>query len=158
VLMTDEEATRTYDELVEILRARRLDWLAQQVAREIAEGKSEITTLSAKELHDWGPLSLRRKSVKRAAEFTRVVPYSPKARLLKLIESIETTVLSCAAIEQHLARFVAGEQPFTIRFISDDAEGPSYDISEADLSVTPPAAEALRSLLAGLRGEIDGVD
>ena len=156
--MTDEEATRTYDELVGILRGQDLDWLAQQVAREIAEGKSEITTLSAKEQRDWGPFSLERGSAKRAAEFTRSVPYSPKAKLLKLIESMETIVLSSAAIEQHVAHVVSQGQPFTIRFRSDDAEGPSYDISETDMSVTPPAAESLRSLLAGLREEIGSAD
>jgi hypothetical protein len=155
--MTDEDAKRTYDDLVEILRGHHLDWLAQQVAREIAEGKSEITTLSASEQRDLGPFS-KRKSTKRAAEFTRVVPYSPKAKLLKLIEAIEAAVLSSAAIEQHLAHFVSGEQPFAIHFRSDDAEGPSYNITEVDLSVTPPAAEALKSLLAELSEEIDSVD
>ena len=47
--VTDEEAISTYDELSRILRELRLDWIVQQVAREIAEGKFELTTLSGEE-------------------------------------------------------------------------------------------------------------
>ena len=78
--------------------------------------------------------------------------------LLTLIEAIETLVLSSAAIEEHLAGFVSPNQPFTIKFSSDDSERVGYSISETDLSVTPHAASALHSLLTELRLETGDAD
>ena len=108
-MITDEEAFSAYNELALILHELRVGWIAQQVAREIAEGKSEITTLSGEEQipRGLGPFSLKRSKSKRPAEFMRVVPYTPKSMLLTLIASIETAVLSSAAIEEHLASFVS---------------------------------------------------
>ena len=158
--MTEDEAISAYHELSGILREMRLDWIVQQVAREIAEGKFEITTLSGEEQDSWGlgPFSRRRRKARRPAEFTKVMPYTQKAMLLALIGAIETLVLSSAAIEEHLARFVSPDQPFSINFRSDDTERLGYSISEVDLSVTPHAAAALHSLLAELRLEIGDVD
>src|SRR5262245_12325981 len=124
--MTNEEAVAIYEQLNGLLRERHLEWLVQQVAREIAEGRSVITTLSAAEqmFGSRGPFERprRRKSRIQAAEFTKIVPYTPKEQLLQLIQAIETAVRSSAAIFVHLAEFLSPGQPFAINFRSDEAD------------------------------------
>ena len=125
----------------------------------LAEGKSVIAMLTPEQAPKLGPFSggRPRKTRARAAEFTRVLPYDARSRLLKLITSIETTVASSAAIIENLADFVSKGQPFYITFRGDGSDEADYRISEDDLAVTVPAGERLRHLLAELKNEVDGV-
>jgi hypothetical protein len=85
-----------------------------------------------------------------------VLPYDAKSKLLKLVTSIETTVASSAAIIEHLAEFVSNGQPFDIIFRGDGPDESDYRISDDDLTVTVPAGERLRHLLAELKNEVNG--
>lgn len=157
--VTDEEANSAFEELMHALREQGLDWIADQVSREIAEGKSVVAMLTPEQAPKLGPFSVGRprKTRARAAEFTRVLPYDAKSKLLKLITSIETTVASSAAIIENLAGFVSGGQPFDIIFRGEEPDESGYRISEDDLAVTVPAGERLRHLLSELKNEVDGV-
>ncbi|WP_342714129.1 hypothetical protein [Bradyrhizobium sp. B039] len=156
--VTDEDANSAFEELMRALRERGLDWIADQVSRDIAEGQSVVTILTPEQAPKLGPFSVGRprKTRARAAEFTRVLPYDAKSKLLKLITAIETTVASSAAIAEHLAGFVSAGQPFGIIFRGDEPEESSYRISEDDLVVTVPAGERLQHLLSELRNEVSG--
>jgi hypothetical protein len=158
--MTDEEANSVFDDLMRVLREKGLDWIADQVSREIAEGKSVVAILTPEQAPKLGPFSPSRprKTRARAAEFTRVLPYDAKSKLLKLITSIETTVASSAAIVEHLAGFVSKGQPFDIIFRGDEMDESDYRISDHDLAVTVPAGQRLRYLLDELKNEVDGAD
>jgi hypothetical protein len=154
--VTDEEANSVFDDLMRALREKGLGWIADQVSREIAEGKSIVAMLTPEQAPKPGPFSRPRKTRARAAEFTRVLPYDAKSKLLKLITAIEATVASSAAIVEHLAGFVSGGQPFDIIFRGDVPEESDYRISDHDLLVTVPAGERQRNLLSELRSEVNG--
>jgi hypothetical protein len=158
ISVTDEDANSVFDELIRALREKRLGWIADQVSREIAEGKSVIAMLTPESAPKLGPFSAGRprKTRARAAEFTRVLPYDAKSKLLKLITSIETTVASSAAIIEHLAAFVSEGQPFDIIFRGDGPDESGYRISDDDLIVTVPAGERLRHFLSELKDEVNG--
>jgi hypothetical protein len=158
IAVTDEEASSVFDELMRALREKDLHWIADQVSREIAEGRPVVAILTPEQAPKLGPFSVGRprKTRARAAEFTRVLPYDAKSKLLKLIASIETTVASSAAIIEHLAEFVSAGQPFDIIFRSDEADKSDYRISDDDLAVTVPAGERLQHLLSELKNEVNG--
>jgi len=107
--VTDEEAHSAFEELMRALHERHLDWIAEQVLREIAEGKSIEALLTPEPAPRLGSFSVGRpqRTRERATEFTKVLPYDAKSQLLKLITSIETTVASSASILEHLAKFVS---------------------------------------------------
>jgi hypothetical protein len=157
--VTDDEANLAFEELMRALRERGLAWIAEQVSREIAEGKSIVALLTPEPAPRLGPFSIGRprKTRAHAAAFTRVLPYDPKSKLLRLITSIETTVASSASIVKHLAGFMSAGQPFSITFRSDAAEESGSRISEADLVVTVPAGERLGHLLSELKDEVNVV-
>lgn len=158
--MTDDEANSAFDYLLHALREQGLDWIADQVFREIAEGKSVLAMLTPDQAPKLGPFRLdrTRKTRARVAEYTKVLPYDAKSRLLKLITSIETTVASSAAMIEHLGAFVSKGQPFDLVFREDVSDEPSYRISDADLVVTVPAGRKLQELLSELKNEVDRVD
>jgi hypothetical protein len=157
ISVTDEEANSVFDDLIRALREKDLGWIADQVSREIAEGRSVVAVLTPEQAPKLGPFSAGRprKTRARAAEFTRVLPYDAKSKLLKLITSIETTVASSAAIIEHLAGLVSKGQPFDIIFRPDEPDKSGYKISDDDLSVTVPAGERLRHLLSELKNEVN---
>jgi hypothetical protein len=158
--MTDDEANLAFDYLVHALRERGLDWIADQVTREIAEGKSVVAMLTPEQAPKLGPFRVdrARKTRARAAEFTKVFPYDAKSKLLKLITSIETAVASPAAMIEHLGAFVSKGQPFDLVFRGDGPEEPNYRISEEDLVVTVPAGHKLQDLLSELKNEVSRAD
>lgn len=160
ISVTDEEANSVFDELMTALREKGLGWIADQVSREIAEGKAVIAMLTPEPAPKLGPFSAGRprKTRARAAEFTRVLPYDAKSKLFKLITSIETTVGSSAAIVEHLGGFISNGQPFDIIFRGDGPDESDYRISDNDLTVTVPAGDRLRHLLAELKNEVNGAD
>ena len=155
--MTDDEALSAYNELLSMLRGLRLEWVAQQVGREIAEGKPIREPLRTVRI---GPFDAEARSRSRArkAEYTRVIPYDPKSMLIKLIDSIETVVVSSTSIATHLSHFISPGQPFTVNFRGETPDDISFGISEADLTVTVPAADALRALLIELKQEAERAD
>jgi hypothetical protein len=158
--MTDDEANSAFDYLVHALRERGLDWIADQVSREITEGKSVVAKLTPEQAPRFGPFRVARARKTRAqmAEFTRVLPYDAKSKLLKLITSIETAVASPAAMIEHLGAFVSKGQPFDLVFRGDGPDEPSYRISEDDLVVTVPAGKKLQDLLSELKNEVSRAD
>ncbi|MGT2503862.1 hypothetical protein ACVOMS_29740 [Bradyrhizobium guangxiense] len=158
--MTDDEANSAFDYLVHALRERRLDWIADQVTREIAEGRTVLAMLTPEPAPKLGPFRVERprKTRARAAEFTKVLPYDAKSKLLKLITAIETTVASSAAMIEHLGAFVSKGQPFDLLFREDRVDESSYRISDEDLIVTVPAGRKLQELLSELKKEVGRVD
>ncbi|GLH80315.1 hypothetical protein SSBR45G_52240 [Bradyrhizobium sp. SSBR45G] len=158
--MTNEEADAVFDELMMILRKKKLEWIADQVAREIAEGRPVVETLTPVYAPKSGPFASTRvgKSRSRAVEFTGVQPYDSKSKLIKLITAIETTVASSAAMIEHLAGFLAGGQPFDIIFRGEGGEDSGYRVSDVDLTVTVPAGQVLQRLLLELEREVVRVD
>ena len=146
--MTDDEANSFFDELMDALRHNHLHWIAEQVSREIAEGRPTVTGLKS-----------ARPRKNPAERVIQVAEYEPKEKLLTLITVIEETVVSSAMIVQHFADFlsVAPGQPLSITFTGDAPDDTATTISETHLTTTVPAGVELRRLLSELRSEVDVV-
>lgn len=158
--MTDDEASAVYEELLQFLRQHKLDWLSQQIAHEVAEGRTEKMKLSVPEhLQHVTPFGApRRRRRTKFGEFAKVFPYGPRDRLTTAIQAIETAIVSAAKIEKELATVLSPHQPFAVNFRSEDADGGSYGFSEGDIAFIVPAANVLMQLLEELRSEAERAD
>jgi hypothetical protein len=80
--VTDDEANAAFEELMQALREKKLDWIADQVLREIAEGKSVVAMLTPEQAPKIGPFSggRPRKTRARAAEYILVSRLSSACR------------------------------------------------------------------------------
>jgi hypothetical protein len=161
--MTEEESIGAYTELSHILEQLQLSWIIHQVEELVRLGKpvpkrvktfkesSEEPLLSLLNESDYG---LTRFKPGAAAELTEVVAYTPKERLLLLIDAIEQAVVNTSQMEaetfESFEKAVNHTIPEDIVFISED-NNKQVTISRQKTRLRRESSTGLRQLLKELR-------
>jgi len=136
-----DEAADTYRTLAQTLSAEGLDWIVEQVSREIAFGKL------ASRQPDKEERKLSRDLFSATEEFT------PQERLLMLLEGIEQAVVETAGM-QRVVLSIVGATKAQVLFGPPSPEGIEYRFGEREARAIGENAERLKTLLAEIRGEI----
>ncbi len=158
--MNDQECLDTYEDLAKLLNEQNMEWVTDQVASEIREGKTVQRLVDTiKDGKDADTLfATDDGSFKKGpkATFSATVEYSPLERLELLIGAIRQAIVTIAEMEQHLAKFytLVDKSPSSIQFQSDEPESKSKFIGGPLSEARAGRARILQELLGALGGEI----
>jgi hypothetical protein len=152
--MTGDEINETFDELGNILVEVGLGWLRDAIGADISDGVLEVVTESA--LLGGTERGTRGKEPRRTGEeFLRPREYTPREKLVALIEAMEETVIQASDIEVRLGNeFVSHGNLRGVTFLDDRTSG-SIALDLRTALERHEAAGKLGGLLAELRKEIE---
>ena len=145
--MNDEECTKVYGEIVAMLNEFKLDWVTEQVAEVIREGKT-----------------IEERSFNRKIPDLKVEDYSARDRLLLLVDAVEQAVVNTVEIEGEVASFMNHEAerldmyPEATFHILDEGESKQFKFDLRSVAVRKKQAGELRDLLATLHKEVERSD
>lgn len=148
--MTDDEASLTYRVLVSTLRENHLDWVVEQVSRQIESGRPTRKRIALRE--SWQQETGRRKS---RAEFVSTVPYTPLEQLRLLVDALDHSVVSTAEMEEFVLKHLPEEAGLNaIKFVAEGTAEESYAIEPNQVQGRMTAAGQLKNLLNEIRNEL----
>lgn len=152
--MTDDEATLAHRALTNTLKENHLDWVVEQVSRQIRLGRPTRKRVALQE--GWQLESGRRRA---RTEFVSTVPYSHKEQLKLLVDALDHAVVSTAEMESFILKTLGeGLEPLAIKFVPEGASEGSYAIDPNQVQDRITVASQLRNLLDEIRNELPTVD
>ena len=123
VMMNEEEARRSYDELRTALRKAGLAWIAEQVEQTVELGKPVTKEADASEFID-DLVAGQRRGRKRLQEFVTTEPYSYAERLHLLLDAIERVT----ALPDFEREALAGLDAQKVTFVSEQDDEPDRNL------------------------------
>ncbi len=160
--MTEEQCTRMYDALAELLRQSGLHWVMEQVDAEVRLGKlvdrsireirsTAYTPLAGFELVEG--VSTRGRT---SASIKQRIDFRASERLRILIQAIEHAVQHAAQIAENTLESLSKTHSLThIAFEPDGSNERSFRIDRAGMSSGAPARETLQHALDQIKEQID---
>lgn len=150
--MTEEQNAATYSQLLAVVRASGLGWVADQVEAEVAAGRVEtvrVSPIREEEYRDSTSPASRRFEVRPGprTEYLKALPYSSGERLRLLADAIAQAVVRSTQMQN--VALVAFKEQLASAGILFAAPEPDTDINVAEL-LSPEQIESLASLEAAL--------
>ncbi|MBD1904079.1 hypothetical protein H6F53_00980 [Trichocoleus sp. FACHB-832] len=133
--MNEEDCFIAYRQLEEILHEFNLEWVTEQVAQSIHEGKN----------------------IEENQERNRTEEYSAQEKLLLLINAVEQAVVNTLEIETEMSRFLSAQElrPEVRFYPSDERRGDFFVFAPRLLEERLSSARELRDYLNNLRFEVN---
>jgi hypothetical protein len=160
--MNDEDFNTIFSALSEVLRQKEMHWVLDQVNEQIRLGKTESKEISPDE--DYRQSSLldvgarpraRRGGARKKEEFLVTTEYTPKEKLLLLIDAIEQAVVNTNRMVHVTLEFTHEE--FNIDEISfySEEDQKSKTFRAEEFEVNARQIMYLKDLLEKLRSQIN---
>jgi hypothetical protein len=151
--MTEEQDAATYSQLLAILRASGLAWVADQVDAEVAAGRLErvrVSPVREEEYRGSATILSDRFTSRQGppAAYLKALPYSSGQRVRLLADAIEQAVVR--TIEMQSDALIAFKDQLASAGIIFAAQEPDTDIHLAE-APSPGQLESVASLQAALR-------
>ena len=154
-MLEPREASEVYHRLSEIARAHKLDWLLEDVERQIALGKEGTKDIQVESTLRSVPTDPLPKRKGRLAKFIVTQPFTEHEKLHLLIEALEAVSvgLSLGILNSYeiLGETLRGVQ--TIGF-APDTEGSEITLIEPDIPRRKDSVTRLEQLLKELKEEV----
>lgn len=161
--MNDEDFNTIFFALSEVLRQKEMHWVLDQVNEQIRLGKTESKEISPQDedyrqssLLDVGarPRTLRGRARKKE-EFLVTTEYTPKERLLLLIDAIEQAVVNTNRMVHDTLEFThEGFNIDEITFYSEEEQKPKT-FRTGEFEANARQITYLKDLLEKLRNQIN---
>lgn len=127
--MNDQDAEAVFQSIISKIRAK-VDWLANEIEREVRDGKTTPKVIYTKDIQEYGSSSSEREtSARRKVEYMHFVPYSPKEKLEIALQAIRSIVVSSSLIPAQVSDTLGPEeQGLNVTFTSEvDESVVSFD-------------------------------
>jgi hypothetical protein len=149
--MNAEDAQKTFDELVAILRDSGLQWVVDGVNRQVTAGKTirkmvRVTTEQAE--IDWELTTVRQRKVPQ--RFLGSEPYSQNEQLAMLLDAVQHVVVASAEMSEAV---FAQTKAQGLEFVEEREEAKPLRVSTKDVSAAAESAGRLRSAVEELLRE-----
>ena len=126
-MATDDDLTNIYEKLLMELKKHNGSWIAEQVEGQIREGKlsfaKKATYIEKPEqqrtMFEYDHKTSFRKS--RKSTFTVIEDYSPKEKVLALIEAVERAVYDTQKMEASVSEF-SSKRNIRMQFYDENSE------------------------------------
>jgi hypothetical protein len=158
--MDDQEIETIFEGLSQMITQHKMDWVITQVSEQIRLGKikdEEVKVLRHKRVTGRSPHPDRYMAELQPGpreSFLRTVEYSPKERLLLLVEAIEQAVANTAEMERELNVFYKRQGFSRFLFQPDEETRESFQISPDGIVFRESYVTELKQLLDELRAEL----
>ena len=160
--LSTKDVEMTYEALTRAAQENQLGWVQEEVAEKIALGKTTTTKVSTKASQEtsgadrWSLAETGADKRGGAATFITAVEYSPRERLLLLIDAL---LIAVPAAHQVAQQTLVGMRKFghvdAIAFVPDLPDSQPKELRVGDLARHSEAVEAVERLLKELKDELE---
>jgi hypothetical protein len=151
-MLEHKDVLRVHEELSRIARQSGLQWLLDDVARQIALGKESTKDIKVKSTvqGNYADFTPRRKG--RPAKFVVTQSFSEREQLLLLIEAIEAASVGLSlGLSNAYSIIDEACQNYCALGFAPDTEGAEVRYVKSDVLLDKPAVEKLQRLLQELK-------
>lgn len=172
-MLTPQECSQVYDQLVEMLHEAGMEWVNEQVAETILLGKSQpkkVRTFREPSTNERLPARYnttsnyltasenKRRLTGPEVDLTATREYTPQEQLTLLINAIEQAIVETAEMEQitvrNLEAAAQNQQTSGVVFVSEQNNQSQLSLSMEAATQRSNAGRELRHLLRVLKDDI----
>lgn len=154
--MSPEQCEKLFNRLMNSLKEYKLDWVRDQVAKRISQGKAIKKSVVAQTEWDSTNQGPRRR---RKATFVGTEDFGPEERLQLVVQSIRHAVVATCDMQLEVSEGLAsGDEPRVIHFYAEDEREPAVVVEPKALFAKLEALERLRKALEHVEREIENGD